>query len=89
MVADDESPVPAELSAGWWTTPGIVRSSSGTRCTSAIDEADCAEKSSSFDGKFAQMMIQIKVNPAAEMEFVTAFPDRSCVVIVFITVRIE
>lgn len=59
------------------------------RCASTIDEADCAEKSSSFDGKFAQMMIQIKINPAAEMEFVIAFLDRFPVLGVFITVRIK
>jgi len=75
MATDDGSDAPGWLSADRLVTPGIVRSSSGGRCALTIDEADCTEKSSSFDGKFAQMMVQIKINPAAEMEFVTVFPD--------------
>jgi hypothetical protein len=59
------------------------------RFTSAADDVGCAEKSSSFDGKFAQMMVHTKINPATEMEFVTAFPDRSSVLVGFITVRIK
>ncbi len=35
------------------------------------------------------MMVQIKINPAAEMEFVIAFLDRFSVLGVFITVRIK
>ncbi len=74
---EDESAVATDLSEGRLTTPGIVRSSSGPCCTSTTDEAGCAENISSFEGKCAQMMVQTKINPAAEMEFVTAFPDRS------------
>ena len=87
MATDSESAVLAEFSAGRLTTPGIVRSSSGTRWDLPLNEADCAEKSSSFDGKFVQMTVQTKINPTTEMEFVTAFPDR--VGVVFITVRIK
>jgi hypothetical protein len=42
-----------------------------------------------LDGKFAQMMVQTKINPATEMEFVIALPDRFSVLAVFITVRIK
>jgi hypothetical protein len=66
-----------------------VRSSSRTRGASAIDEADGAEKSSSFDGTFAQIIAQTKTNPATEMEFVIAFPNRSWVLVGFITMRIK
>lgn len=86
---DSASLAPAGLSVGCPVTPGIVRSSSGTRCVAAIEEVDRAEKSSSFDGRFAQMMVQTKANPATEMEFVIAFPNRSWVLVGFITVRIK
>jgi hypothetical protein len=89
VVTEPASPAPARLSADCLVTPGIVRSSSGTRCASAIDEADGAEKSSSFDGKFAQMIVQTKTNPATEMERVIALPNRSSVPAVFIMVRIK
>ena len=35
------------------------------------------------------MMVQIKINPAAEMEFVIAFLDRFSVLGGFITLRIK
>jgi len=88
-IATDDSPIPVEPWTGGRGTPGIVRSSSCECDTSTGNGADRADKSSSFEGKFAQTIIQTRINPPPVTRLAMVFADCSVGVGCLIEVSIK